>query len=316
MINQALLSDTLAKQMASEIIYSRLTRAVEVHLVDEITKGMSKELLDVSLAYIAELKRNLFFDKLFKSLVGYEKRFKIMLRGIWEEERKIIIANLKKMKKMWLKKDAIDQILYPKSQFEKKLSAQTAEIILVILADKGAEAMGEIGLAGVSFDVQNPEVQKWLKSYTPKFSTKLEKVSIAKLRAELIEGMNAGEGIAELTERVNGTYAHWNKVRSESIAQNQAIRASNRANLEAYKQSGVVKKKVWIANPGACHWCAPLDGKIVELEKPFMPSGNIGDEYTVKVNGKDQTIPLDYETIETPPLHTRCRCSISAWIEE
>jgi len=313
MINPNLLSDSLATKVANEVVYSRLRDATTDYLTNEITENVRKELLDVSLAYIHELKRNLLFEKLFKSLVPYEKKFMAVLHSIWEEERKIIIANIKKMKKAYLTKDAIDQLLYPRSAAEKKLSEQAAEIILVILGERGATEMGTIAAADVVFDVQNPEVQKWLASYTPKFSAKLEEVSVLKLRSELIEGINAGEGIPELIKRVNLTYDNWNKVRSETIARSETMRASNRAALEAYKQSGVVKKKIWMAEPDACNWCAPLDGKIVDLEAAFF---DIGDEYTVKVDGKNQTMKLDYETVETPPLHPRCRCAISSWIEE
>jgi len=314
MISPILLSDSLANRVASEVVCARLRDAVIGHVTNEIAENVSKELLDISLAHIAEMKRSLMFEKLFKSLVPYEKKLVAMLHSIWETERKIIIANIKKMRKAYLKKDAIDQLLYPKSTLEKKLSAQAAQIILVILDEKGTQEMGTIAAADVVFDVSNPEVQKWLTNYTPKFSARLEEVNVIKLRKELIEGINAGEGVPELIKRVNLTYDNWYKVRSEAIAQNQALRASNRANLFAYKQSGVVKKKIWIANLAtACHWCAPLDGKIVELEQPFF---DMGDEYTVKVDGKAQTMKLDYEVVESAPLHNRCVCTVSAWIEE
>lgn len=313
MINPNLLSDSLAAQVASEVIYSKLEKATIDHLTNEIMENVSKELLDVSIVYIEEMKRNLLFETLYKALVPYEKKFVTMLKGIWEEERKIIVANIKKMRKAYLRKDAIDQLLYPRAVAEKKLSAQATEIILVILTERGPIEMGTIAGAEAVFNVQNLEVQKWLASYTPKFSMNLEEVNVAKLRAELIEGINAGEGIPELIKRVNLTYEHWNKVRSETIARSETIRASNRAAIEAYKQSGVVKKKVWITSPGACPWCVPLDGKVVALEKHFFSQG---DAYSVTIGGKRRTMRLDYENVEAPPLHPRCRCAIGPWIKE
>ena len=313
MINQTYLSDSLAAQVASEVIYSKLEKATINYLTNEIMDSVGKELLDISIAYIHELKRNLYFEKLFKSLIPYEKKFVKMLTAIWEEERKIIVANIKKMRKAYLRKDAIDQLLYPRVVAEKKLSAQAAEIILIVLTERGPVEMGTIAGAEAVFNVQNPEVQKWLASYTPKFSVNLEEVSVAKLRAELIEGIKAGEGIPELIKRVNLTYDHWNKVRSETIARSETIRASNRAAIEAYKQSGVVKKKVWITSPGACEWCKPLDGKVIALEKHFFSQG---DAYSVMIDGARRTMKLDYENVESPPLHPRCRCAIGPWIKE
>lgn len=313
MISSYLLSDSLAAKVASEVVYSKLEKATIDHLTNEIMESASKELLDISLVYVEELKRNLFFEKLYKALASHEKKFVVMLKGIWEAERKIIVANIKKMKKAYLRKDAIDQLLYPRAVAEKKLSAQAAEIILVVLTERGPVEMGTIAGAEAVFNVQNPEVQKWLASYTPKFSVNLEEVSVAKLRAELIEGINAGEGIPELIKRVNLTYDNWNKVRSETIARSETIRASNRAAIEAYKQSGVVKKKVWITSPGACEWCKPLDGKVIALEKHFFSQGHA---YSVIIDGARRVMKLDYETVEAPPLHPRCRCAIGPWIKE
>jgi len=319
-ISSNLLTDKLAEEVAMEVILSSCEDVVRERIAD----SLSKELLDILAAYASEARRSAFFEKLFKSLDSHERMFASMINGIWEEQRKIIVANLKKMKKAWLEKDAVDQILYPRKQFEAKIAKEAKPLFEANMKERGDEELRKIdaelrkprkqapGL-GIAFDVENPEVQKWLTDYTPKLSKNLEKVSTQKLRAELTEGMKAGEGVPLLTKRVNTTYEHWNKVRSETIARSEAMRASNKGALESYRQSGVVKKKIWIAEPDACHWCAPLDGKIVDIETSYF---DMGDEYTVSVEGKGQTMKLDYETVETPPLHPRCRCSIAASFED
>ena len=93
MISPSLLSDSLAAKVASEVVYSKLQIAVIDHLTNEIMESTSKELLDISIVYVEDLKRYLLFEKLFKSLASYEKKFVTMLKGIWEAERKIIVAN-------------------------------------------------------------------------------------------------------------------------------------------------------------------------------------------------------------------------------
>jgi len=258
-----------------------------------------------------------FFTALFKALDPYEKKWVAMLQGIWGEEEKIIVANLKKLKKAYMSKDdsdIVDSVLYPKGMFENKLSEKARTIDLLILSKQGALEMERIGVTDIAFNMENPEVQKWLKEYIPKFSKKLEDVSVERLRRELLAGLKAGEGIPELTKRVNTTYAHWNKVRSEMIARTETLRASNRAALEAYKQSGVVKKKQWVTqfDKRTCPWCEQMDGKIVGIETSFFDQG---DEFTVSPGGKDQTLKLDYEEVASPPLHTLCRCAIVAYFE-
>lgn len=322
MISPRLLSDSLVTKVASEVVYSKLMTATIDYVTNEITVNVSKELLDISVVYVDELKRKLFFEKLFKSLASHEKKIGTMIMGIWEQERKIIIANLKKMKKTWLEKDAVDQILYPRKQFELKIAKDVRPILESLMEERGNEEMGRLrkpkkqtATTGIAFDVQNPNVQKWLNTYIPEFSNKLETVSIDKLRAQLTEGMEAGEGIPELMKRVNLVYDNWNKIRSEAIAQNQALRASNRGALESYRQSGVVKKKIWITHldDRTCASCRRLDGKVIALDKNFFNKGD-RDEVIV-VGGTTFTFKNDYENIATPPRHNRCRCTVGAFIE-
>lgn len=133
------------------------------------------------------------------------------------------------------------------------------------------------------------------------------------MRAELIAGIEKGETIPELMKRVNTTYESWDKVRAERIARTENIRAANRGALESYRQSGVVKKKVWVTNPGACSWCAPLEGKVVGIDTNFY---NIGDSVAMEIDGKTRHLYLDYEDIEHPPLHVQCRCDIAPYFED
>ena len=326
MINPNFLSDSLAAKVASEVVYSRLMTATVDYVTNEITVSVSKELLDISVVYVEELKRSLLFEKLFKSLESHEKKIGTMMIGIWEAERKIIISNLKKMKKTWLEKDAVDQILYPRKQFEVKIAKEVRPILESLMEERGNEELGKIETElrkprkqvpiEVGFDVQNPNVQSWLNTYTPRFSNSLEAVSTSKLRTQLMQGIGAGEGIPQLINRINGTYTNWNKFRSESIARSEAIRASNQGALESYRQSGVVRSKVWITHIDAktCPSCRRLDGKVIALEKNFF---NKGDPDEVITAGETtHRFKNDYEDISAPPRHTRCRCTIGVSFED
>ncbi|MBA7546666.1 hypothetical protein ES705_39058 [subsurface metagenome] len=285
MINPSLLTDSLAAEVAMEVILSSCEKKVRERLASEI----GKELQDILATYANEAKRTVFFEKLLSSLSSHEGKFASMMQGIWEEQRRIVVANLKKMKKAWLQKDKIDELLYPRKQFEQKIAKETKNLFEPIMEERAKEELAKIerelrkprkgkqaeGVIG-AFDVQNPKVQEWLDSYTPKFSNKLETVSTDKLRSELIEGMKEGEGVPQLIKRVNTTYDNWDKVRSETIARSEAMRASNRGAIESYRQSGVVKSKIWITyhDKRTCYSCADLDGKVIGLEDNYF---NLGD---------------------------------------
>lgn len=310
-------TETLASQLANDYIHQCCLDRFVVQLGNSVIKSIGKDTTEQPDSYPhAE-----FFTALFKALEPYEKKWITMLQGVWEEERKIIVANLKKLKKAYMSKDdsdIVDSVLYPKKPFEEKLSKGAREIDLIILGKQGALEMERIGVTDIAFNVENPEVQKWLKEYIPKFSKKLEEVSVEKLRRELIAGLEAGEGIPGLTKRVNNTYAHWNKVRSETIARSEASRASNRAAIEAYKQSGVVKKKTWITHfdKRTCPHCEMMDGRIIGIEQNFWDKGDTSI-VQVEEEGKltTHTLGFDYEAIAAPPAHALCRCSVAASFE-
>jgi len=204
MIKQNFLSNELAKNMADEIssdIINKETVNIMKQLFVDVLKETSKE-DDKKLAH------DILFNALFKSTAPFEKKFQTMLRRVWDEEKRILIANIKKMKKAWLTKDKVDDILYPTSIFEKKLASGASTIAIEVMEKEGPRVV-ELYDFDMIFDVQNPEVTKWLENYMPMFSEKLEEVNVKKLRATLIEGIEAGEGVPELTRRVYETYDDW-----------------------------------------------------------------------------------------------------------
>lgn len=307
MINPNLLTNELAEKMAKQILVHNIKKEF-VGILEHSKSTLSKKLLQMIKEALKEddkkLAHDILFNALFKAISPYEKKFEAMLKGIWDEERRILVANLKKMKKAWLHKDKIDDVMYPTAVFEKKLANGVSTILVEVMSKEGPRVVSLYDFDMI-FDVNDPKVQEWLKSYTPMFSKKLEEVNVKKLRAQLIEGMNAGEGIPELTRRVYETYDDWGFRRAKTISRTEALRASNQASLNVYRQSGVVKKKIWITHFSklTCVHCESMDGKVIELEANFW---DLGDESTIKVDGKDNTLKFDYEEIAAPPAHPRC----------
>jgi len=309
MINSNSLTPELAEKIAGEVISFQIAadagKELKKIMINSLEESLIKE--DKKLAHDA------LFNARDKSLAPYEKKFKAMLKRIWAEEERILIANIKKMKKAWLHKDKVDDILYSSAIFEKKLTNGATDIAIEVMTAEGKRVVSIYDFDMV-FDVQNPEVTKWLKSYMPIFSEKLEAVSAKKLRASLIEGIEAGEGVPGLANRVYEIYKDWGFTRAETIAQNQVIRASSRAALNVYRQSGVVKKKIWITyfDERTCPHCEMMDGKVIGIETNFF---DLGDESIAKVDGKEQILKMNYEEIEGPPLHARCRCAVGAVVD-
>jgi SPP1 gp7 family putative phage head morphogenesis protein len=306
-VHQSPTDNALAERMAVEYIRGFICTCARHSLQRAVAEAVVSDLSEKRTPARQDVLRNTYIN-----LVKNERKFKKMITAIWKEEEAIIIANLKKMKKAWLRKDeesddfdAVDSILYVISMFVKKIASGATQAYIDIMTTEGKRT-AEIYDFDMDFDVHSPEIERFLKSYTPMFSKELEWVSVEKLRAELIEGMRAGEGIPELVKRVNKTYRNWNKYRSINIARSEAIRASNAAARETYRQSGVVKKLVWMANldDRCCDFCADLDGKIVGIDDNFF---DYGDTYEVTGrDGEKMSMNIDYTDVGHPPLHSQC----------
>lgn len=243
------------------------------------------------LAKRAGISHDVYFTVLFKALAPWERKWRDMLARVWDEERRIIIRNLKRLqpKGLAVKGDSlIDSILYPKKRFVELISAETKALLVALIENEGTRVLDILDL-DMAFDVTNPNVTRWIADYAPKFSEELEAVNVEKLRAALTEGMEAGESIPELMARVNETYDTFDRYRAEMIARSETSRAANEAALDAYRQSGVVTRKVWMTAPDCCDECAALDGTVIGIEDKFFES-----DYDVEGNG------------DGPPLHPNC----------
>lgn len=128
------------------------------------------------------------------------------------------------------------------------------------------------------------------------------------LKSALNEGIKAGEGTGQLTERINNIYAFSDSVRAAQVARTESVYIANKGSLEAYKQSGVVKTIRWYTaeDERVCEYCGPMNGKVVGVHERFFEKG---DEYTGREGG---VMKMDYRSIDVAPLHTNCRCLVRA----
>jgi len=84
-------------------------------------------------------------------------------------------------------------------------------------------------------------------------------------------GLAEGEGMAKISDRINGVYEEFPTWRSDMIARTESTAANNEGFIEAYKQSEVTTHKEWIAvmDSRTRPEHQLLDGDIVEVGKTF-----------------------------------------------
>ncbi len=142
---------------------------------------------------------------------------------------------------------------------------------------------------GMNF-IPNQRAIDFLQSYTFDNITSLGAELKQDLRQELQRGLMNGEGVRDLTARVDKVM-DVGKNRAEMIARTESNRAENMGSLDGYRQSGLKGTKEWVASIDArtSAVCKALDGKKVDINGRF---GYKGDEF------------------DSPPAHPNCRSTI------
>jgi len=160
-----------------------------------------------------------------------------------------------------------------------------------------AQAENILAAYGISFDINRPSVQEFLKGYTFDFVKGIEGVSEDKLRAVIMEAQAEGWSVPTTRDAIAELWDGFDKDRSEMIARTETIRSSNAGAQEAWEQAGVELKQ----------WYATIDGRQCE------------ECAALYEETKAEPIEI-WETfaagVSYPPAHPNCRCTILAYIEE
>lgn len=259
---------------------------------------------DNNLGVTAE-KAERFRLTLMRNQLRYERQYKKVLRPIFKAQRKEALHNLEAHGSSLTKDN--QQKLFDDAAYDGELVEALTPMLVDLSETQGGIALVFAGDTENEFHMTSP-ILNALKRGTLKMATGFNDQTLTALNNTLAEGIQAGEGIGELKARINDVYDSVDGYRAERIARTETLKASNAATNWAYKQTGYVTAKAWAVNPDACEQCLEFDGKTVPLDDSFL---GLGESYTViGDDGEETTYTNDYDTIEEPPLHPNCRCTI------
>ncbi|MFN7135271.1 MAG: phage minor head protein, partial [Myxococcales bacterium] len=163
--------------------------------------------------------------------------------------------------------------------------------------DEWARAVLDDLGAAAQFELLNPIIADHLVEFAgERISGLVNETTREALRAQLVEGVEAGESVRELAERVREVFDEADEARAELISRTEVVRSSNFANYEAQKISGLVTKRKWVSTPDGrtrdTH--RRLNGKEATLDEPF------------KVEGHEAKFPGGFGVAA---LDCNCRCT-------
>jgi SPP1 gp7 family putative phage head morphogenesis protein len=163
-----------------------------------------------------------------------------------------------------------------------------------------AKVADETGL-DVDFALVNPKIAEYMRQRSLDKVKGLGKVNDTtrdQLRESLGDGIDAGEGIRELSARVRNVFEDAQGYRATNIARTETTRAAGWGNLAAFKAGGAEAKE-WVATRDSRtrddH--ADMDGQVAGIDEPFETPGGIEGDH-----------PGDFDD---PQEDCGCRCTMS-----
>ena len=248
-----------------------------------------KALLDWAIKeykYTEDYKRK-YWELFIKRITPMEEDFKRAMIKLFQEQELRALRALRGKKSIETKD--IDDVL--RVTHDEREIMKFAEVVLPritqMVKKNGEAAAAELGLG---FDVTNPEVMKWIKKHTGESIKSILDTTFEALKRTLAEGVEAGESIPKLAARITKEYEDCKGYKAVRIARTETITASNSGAYQSYKQSGVVKKKEWLAtmDDRVRPEHASMNGQVVDLDKPFSN----GEMFPSSINCRCTVLPV------------------------
>lgn len=229
---------------------------------------------------------------LFKEQEQWEKPYRNQVNKVFERQRKQILDRIESQGKN------VEEWLFDKFESSAMWKEFILPIALEILQAQSKHMFNFVDDDSVQGELEiTPALRNKIESRIERWAFDVDEDTRGALEDSIIQGMKEGESVSKLKKRIDKIYDHATSMRSERIARTETINLSNLASLEAMQHLPSVVGKEWMVNPGACEFCQPLNGQIVNLETNFVNQGEV-------VEGVDGgSFVADYEDVEHPPLH-------------
>lgn len=263
--------------------------------VVKITKTVKKKSLKRDLKYTKDQKEA-YRKGMFSNQRKWEKKYSKAVGEAVDSLKRQVLAKVKSVDK------AFDDLLPSENAIADLFAEKTNPIAFSLLKEQGGIAMNFVG-SSEKFEV-SASVKSYVSDRVDLFAGNLSSNLREKLANGIADIASSGGTINDTKKFIEDTFGSLKGYQAERIARTETSKYANAASVEAYKQTGYVEAKEWLANPGACEFCQEMDGKIISLDDSF---GDLGGSVSGVEGG---AMALDFDSVEEPPLHPNCECAI------
>ncbi len=305
-------------ELLKEKIEDRLKAAV---LEIAIPKLIAEYVQVQVFKYLKETERDSIQDEFILMNIWYESRYKGRIQKRFKEMYAEVLTNMKKkgfkVAHARYKEDFdASKWLFNRKAWYGTLTADGKSLTAAPLERGGNFELGKLGVS-TTFDMEDPRVIAWIATNAKNAAFSITNTQYKKLQRIMMDAIADGEGIPVIRERIIEQLG-LELARAEKIARTEILKASNRGIMLAMEQSGVVEGREWIAtfDSSTCPICAEMDGRTMPLGEPYYEKSSdpvtfTGTEQTPAPEG-GLSVVFDYESIQHPPIHVDCRCTLLA----
>lgn len=158
--------------------------------------------------------------------------------------------------------------------------------------------------ADLSFDMLNPLIAPHLETFGGQRIVMINDTTRDAIKRALAEGVRAGEGAEALGRRVRDVFATASRSRAVTIARTEVLRSSNWGATAAYRATGLVERREWLATPDGRTRDAHrlMDGQTVDIDAKFRAPG-----------GEEADHPGGFNVAA---LDVNCRCFVAPVVDD
>ncbi|HAB53327.1 MAG TPA: phage portal protein [Ignavibacteriales bacterium] len=236
----------------------------------------------------------------------HEGKIKPIMKKYFTSQEKLVQANLGKQK-TWKNKAKIDDIFFNFDKETDKLVENLTPIYKNIIVQQAIEEIDNFNF-DLSFDISSKPIINWIKTRGLDAAKEINETTVDALRRTLAEGISQGESTSALSKRIAEVYDQARDYRTDRIARTETIAASNEANIEVYRQSGVTTKKGWLTAGDET-----VRESHIKAGKQYDDSGAIELNEDFQLEGGSGQAPGE---IDAPEESINCRCTVYPVIEK
>jgi HK97 family phage portal protein len=147
-------------------------------------------------------------------------------------------------------------------------------------------------------DIPTSEIMQEVEGYIQQAASRQSRVTTRLVEAAITDAQQDGLSGEDLEGSVREVVDGWPESRSQTVAEDERVRAAGAFAVMAFAAMGISRLKWRTSGSETCPTCSRLDGKTVGIRDAFVQEGSTVGE--MKINSR----------IGHPPLHQGCDCQI------